>query len=314
VTLQLEVADSGCGIAEGQLQRIFDPFVQAAHSPAGSKGTGLGLAITRSFVGLMGGEIGVESELGKGSLFHVALPVALAEASEASVAVVSHPAVIGLAEDQPEWRILVVEDNPDNRLLLTSQLMQAGFTVREAENGQEGVSLFEQWHPHLIWMDIRMPVMDGYEATVRIRRLSGGDEVKIVALTASAFKEQREKILETGCDDVVHKPYQAHEIFDAMARQLGVKYRYEKEGEETAVVSPTRLSSQMLMKLSPELRHELYKSARLLDDKRVIEVVDQIQVIDSGTAAALRQMTENFAFDQVLLLLEEDVDDNETGD
>jgi DNA-binding response OmpR family regulator len=154
-------------------------------------------------------------------------------------------------------------------------------------------------------MDIRMPVMDGYEATIRIRELPGGGDVKIVALTASAFKEQREKILETGCDDVVHKPYQAHEIFDTLARQLGVKYRYEEEGEKTAVESPPRLSSQMLMKLPPELRHELHKSALLLDDKRVIKVVDQIQEIDSGTAAALRQMTENFAFDQVLLLLEE---------
>jgi CheY-like chemotaxis protein len=217
-----------------------------------------------------------------------------------------------MAEDQPEWRILVVEDNPDNRLLLTSQLMQAGFTVREAENGQEGVALFEQWRPHLIWMDIRMPVMDGYEATIRIRQLPGGDEVKIVALTASAFKEQREKILEAGCDGVVHKPYQAHEIFDVLAWQLGVKYLYEEEGEETAVESPPRISSQMLMKLPPELRHELRESALLLDDKRVIEVVDQIQMIDSNTAAALRQMTENFAFDQVLLLLEEGVDDEET--
>ncbi|MEJ2693854.1 MAG: ATP-binding protein, partial [Candidatus Thiodiazotropha sp.] len=197
VTLQLEVADSGSGIADTQLQRIFDPFIQAAHSSTGAKGTGLGLAITRSFVKLMGGEIGIESKLGEGSLFHVELPVALAKATQVKVAVVSHPAVVRLAEDRPEWRILIVEDSLENRLLLRSLLMQVGFTVREAENGKEGVSLFEQWHPHLIWMDIRMPVMDGYEATIRIRELPGGDTVKIVALTASAFKEQREKILET---------------------------------------------------------------------------------------------------------------------
>jgi signal transduction histidine kinase/DNA-binding response OmpR family regulator len=309
VTLQLEVADSGSGIAEEQLQRIFDPFVQAAHSPSGTKGTGLGLAITRSFVELMGGKIGVESKLGEGSLFRVELPVALVEAAEASVAMISQPSVIGLAEDRPEWRILIVEDNPDNRLLLTSQLMQVGFTVREAQNGQEGISLFEQWRPHLIWMDIRMPVMDGYEATIRIRQLPGGDEVKIVALTASAFKEQREKILEAGCDDVVHKPYKAHEIFDVLARQLGVKYLYEEKRKETAVESPPRLSRKMLLKLPRVLRKELHISALLLDDKRVIEVVNQIQEIDSDTAAALRHMTENFNFDKVLLLLGEDFDE-----
>jgi hypothetical protein len=126
VSLQLNVKDSGSGIAEGQLEHIFEPFVQVGHSPRGTKGTALGLAITRSFVELMGGEVSVESTLGEGSLFRVVLPVALAESSEASVAVMAHPTVIGLAEDQPEWRILVVEDNPDNRLLLTSQLMQAG--------------------------------------------------------------------------------------------------------------------------------------------------------------------------------------------
>jgi signal transduction histidine kinase/DNA-binding NarL/FixJ family response regulator len=306
VTLQLEVVDSGSGIAEEQLQRIFDPFVQAAHSPSGTKGTGLGLAITRSFVELMGGKIGVESKLGEGSLFRVELPVALAEPSEASVAVVSHPSVIGLVEDQHEWRILIVEDNPDNRLLLTSQLMQVGFTVREAENGQQGISLFEQWRPHLIWMDIRMPVMDGYEATIKIRQLPGGDEVKIVALTASAFREQREKILEVGCDDVVHKPYKAYEIFDVLSRQLGVKYLYEEKSEDIAVEPPPRLSKKTMLKLPRKLRQELYISSLLLDEKRVIKVVNQIQEIDSDIAVALRQMVENFTFDKVLLLLDEE--------
>jgi CheY-like chemotaxis protein len=310
VTLQLEVKDSGSGIAQGQLQHIFEPFVQAGHSPRGTKGTGLGLAITRSFVKLMSGQIGVESKLGEGTLFRVELPVALAEASEATVAATARPAVLGLAQDQPEWRILVVEDNPDNRLLLTSLLTQTGFQVREAVDGQEAVSLFEQWQPHFIWMDIRMPVMDGYEATALIRELPGGDAVKIVALTASAFKEQHDKIIKAGCNDVVHKPFQIHELFDVMTRVLGVNYLYEKEEKAVAAKPPATLNRKQLLNLPPEIRQELHEAAILLDDRRVIEVANQIEGIDAGIATAFRQLTENFAFDQILKLLDED-DPNE---
>jgi PAS domain S-box-containing protein len=306
VTLQLEVEDSGCGIAETQLQRIFEPFVQAGHSPLSAKGTGLGLAITHSFVELMGGQIGVESKLGEGSLFRVKLPVALTEATEARVTAEVRPTVLGLAQGQPEWRILVVEDNPDNRLLLTSLLTQTGFQVREAEDGQEAVSLFEQWRPHFIWMDIRMPVMDGYEATTQIRRLPGGDAVKIVALTASAFKEQHEKIMKAGCDDVVHKPFQIHELFDVMARLLGVEYLSEEKEEEAVAKPPATLTRKQLLSLPLELRQELYDAATLLDDNCVVELAEQVEEIDSGIAVALRELTENFAFDQILRLIDGD--------
>jgi signal transduction histidine kinase/DNA-binding response OmpR family regulator len=302
VTLQLEVEDSGPGINEVQLKRIFEPFVQANHSNTGIKGTGLGLAITRSFVELMDGEISVKSKVDQGSLFRVELPVAVAEKPEASGTTPPRPAMLKLAEGQPRWRIMVVEDNPDNRLLLTSQLTQARFEVREAKNGQEGVTLFEQWRPDLIWMDIRMPVMDGYEATSRIRKLPGGDKVKIVALTASAFKEQHEKILAAGCDDVLHKPYQVQEVFDAMIRLLNISFVLEENKEETAAKPTTEIK---LSNLSPELRQELHKSALLLDEKYFIEKVEQIEDSEAGIIETLRHLAENFAFDQILALLEE---------
>ena len=216
VTLQLEVEDSGPGIAPDQLERIFQPFVQAGHSAASTKGTGLGLTITKSFAELMGGEIHVKSIPGKGSLFCVNLPVALAEAADVASAETARPEVRGLAPGQPMRRLLVVDDNAENRLLLSSLLKQVGFEVREAENGEEAVTLFKEWKPHLIWMDMRMPVMDGYEATAKIRELPGGNTVKIVAITASAFKEQRKTIIEAGCNEVVHKPFKSHEIFDAI--------------------------------------------------------------------------------------------------
>jgi CheY-like chemotaxis protein len=124
---------------------------------------------------------------------------------------------MGLEEGQAIRRLLIVEDQQENRLLLHKLLAPHGFDLREAVNGQEVVDLFTRWHPHLIFMDIRMLIMDGREATRKIRALPCGEAVKIVALTASAFKEQRKSILQAGCDDVVLKPFQAHELFDAMA-------------------------------------------------------------------------------------------------
>ena len=209
VTLQLEVEDCGTGIASENIDRVFEPFVQAGRSPTSTKGTGLGLSITKSFVELMNGEISLESAPGKGSLFCVKLPVALAEAAETSGAELARPEVLGLESGQPDWRILVVEDNLENRLLLGGLLKQAGFTLREAEDGEQAVSLFKKWRPHFIWMDMRMPVMNGYKATKKIRSLPGGEMVKIVAITASAFKEQHQTILEAGCDAIVHKPFKA---------------------------------------------------------------------------------------------------------
>ena len=126
----------------------------------------------------------------------------------------------------------MADDNRANLLLLKSLLEEVGFLVLEAKNGQEAVAAFKKEAPDLIWMDMRMPVLDGYEATRLIRGLPGGEAVKIVAITASAFKEQRPDILAAGCDEMVYKPFQDHEIFETMARLLDVKYLYEEEGEQ----------------------------------------------------------------------------------
>ncbi|MET0092115.1 MAG: ATP-binding protein, partial [Sedimenticola sp.] len=226
-TLLLEIEDTGPGISEDQLEHIFEPFFQTATSPNEAEGTGLGLAITKSFVELMNGTITVESEPGRGSLFRVELPVVLADASEITGLNETRAQVLGLEAGQPEWRVLVVEDNPENCLLMTSLLEKAGFEVMQAQNGEIAINLFQQWKPNFIWMDMRMPVMDGYEATARIRELPGGDSVKIVAITASAFQEQRKKILDAGCDDIMHKPFHALDFFDCMGSLLGVFFYYD---------------------------------------------------------------------------------------
>jgi len=147
VTLQLEVKDSGPGIETDRLKHIFKPFVQAGHSSSEPKGTGLGLGISKFFVEMMDGKIYVESRPGEGSVFRIELPVALAEATETKGIGMTKPTVLGLEASQPEWRILVVEDNDENRQLLTLQLLNVGFDVREAINGEEAIVMFEQWQP-----------------------------------------------------------------------------------------------------------------------------------------------------------------------
>ncbi len=304
LALHLEVKDTGPGIAPEQMERIFEPFVQAKRLKTDTKGTGLGLAICKSFVELLDGDISAESEVGKGSLFNVCIPVTLADAAEVVDLKAIRPTVLGLESGQPAWRILVVEDSAENRLLLSSILQQAGFETREAENGLEAVDLYQKWHPHFIWMDMRMPVMDGYEATATIRELPGGSAVKIVAITASAFKEQRKNIIEAGCDDVVHKPVQSHEIFESMAHQLGARYIYEAQNQDT-LVEAAALTVEMMAGLPAHLREALRLPAQYLDASATNQVVERIRSNHPETADGLQLLVEEFSFDQIMKLLNE---------
>jgi len=215
--------------------------------------------------------------------------------------------VLGLEPGQTAWRILVVEDNIENRLLLSGLLTAIGFEIREAENGEQGAAIFEQWRPHFIWMDMRMPVMDGYHATAKIRALPGGDAVKIVAITASAFKEQHHKILAAGCDQVVHKPFRSHEIFDAMAEHLGVRFLYEKETEAEQAAPAITTTSEMVAGLSAELRQALTEAARNLDIAATAQVIEEIRSDHPEIADGLQLLAESFRFGQILELL------NKTG-
>jgi PAS domain S-box-containing protein len=300
--LQLEVADSGQGIAPEIQERIFEPFYQIGQIQAIS-GTGLGLAISKSFVKMMTGEIRVDSTPGRGALFRVELPVVLADSVEVLVVGATGPAVLGLATGQATRRILVVEDNSANRLLLYSLLREAGFEVREAENGEEAIDLFEQWQPHLIWIDMRMPVLDGYAATRRIRDLPGGEAVKIVAITASAFKEQCQNILAAGCDEIVYKPFRDHEIFETMARLLDVKYLYDEKGEEATRKEGVELTAEMLAELPPELLQELREAALTLDRQAIIAVIEGIEPVSLDTAKGLRTLADNFQLGLICDLL-----------
>ncbi len=299
IRLVLEVEDTGIGIAPEDQARIFDVFVQAGQSAA-QKGTGLGLSITQQFVQMMGGSIQVESSIGNGSLFRVEFPVQEAEEPEAVAPIEDRGQVLDLAPGQPDYRILIVEDKRENWLLLQRILEDAGFQVRIAENGAQGVEMFRTWQPHLIWMDIRLPVMGGLEATGRIRALENGRRVKIVGLTASAFIQQREEFLAAGLDDLLRKPYRREHIFDCMARHLGLQYVY-KEGARVGAAEPVAaLRPEVLAMLPETLRKELADALVRLDAGPIREVIDRVSKLDSQLGEVLSRCAKRFAYTEIL--------------
>jgi len=301
--LILEVEDSGIGISPADLARVFEAFVQAGKTSA-HQGTGLGLAISRQFVQLMGGDLTVHSTLGKGSVFRAEFPVELAEKSELLALKQDRGLVAGLEPGQADYRILIVEDQVENQQLLKKLLDSVGFQVKIAENGLEAVELFQSWSPHFIWMDRRMPVMDGVEATRRIRRLKGGQAVKISALTASAFKEQQQEMLDAGMDDFVRKPYRFDEIYDCMAKHLGLKYRYYTDTAEAKDESPAKLSADRLAHLPLVLRQALRNALETLDSEDIMAAIRQIGQIDEDLGRTLSRLTDYFDYPAIVEALD----------
>ena len=237
--LIIEVQDTGCGIALEEQSMLMQPFVQIGIQNQ-QTGTGLGLAISRQLIELMGGNLSLTSSLGQGSTFTVNVPVQLAPLENKPELKPMRGKVTGLAPEQPPCRVLVVEDQEVNQMLLKRLLESVGFQVQLAVNGADAIEQFIAWHPHFIWMDRRMPVMDGLEATRRIRALPGGNQVKIAAITASSFKEEDAQMSEAGFDAVVHKPYRANEIYDIMGKQLDIKYIYKNSTRDETMNTKIR--------------------------------------------------------------------------
>ncbi len=300
--LLIEVEDSGPGISADDQQRLFQPFVQVGDETA-RQGTGLGLAIARQFARLMDGEIVVDSTPGEGSVFRVDLPLQLASEDEVrQLGQQEHGTAIALAPGQPRYRILIAEDQPENRLLLERLMTDLGLPVRCVGNGEDCVRLFESWQPDLIWLDRQMPVMDGLEAARRIRAMNGGDKVRIVAVTASVFKEQRSDVLAAGIDDMVRKPYRFSEIHDCMARQLGAEFVVQPPAEEPLRAEP--LTPQCLSGVPAALRDGLREALESLHGDRIEGLVARIASIDAALGARLDSLAHDFDYSTILCALE----------
>ncbi|HBW57850.1 MAG TPA: hybrid sensor histidine kinase/response regulator, partial [Oscillatoriales bacterium UBA8482] len=225
ITLNFKIRDTGVGISEAELPKLFEAFTQTQAGKESQEGTGLGLAISRKFVQLMGGDISVVSELGKGTTFRFTIQVKPGQDINTDL-LKTRQKVLGLSPGQPTYKILIVDDKEINCLLLIKLLEPLGFELKIASNGKEAIAIWNQWEPHLIFMDMRMPIMDGYEATKQIKSTTKGNATAIIALTASVLEEEKAIVLSAGCDDFMRKPFTEDQIFGVLAKHLGVQYIY----------------------------------------------------------------------------------------
>ncbi|HLO50533.1 MAG TPA: response regulator [Kamptonema sp.] len=320
--LLFEIEDTGAGIALEEIDNLFKPFVQTESGRKAQEGTGLGLPISKQFVQLMGGDITVNSDVGKGSIFKFNIEISLPDTVELQGSEATRQ-VIGLEAGQPEYRILAVDDRLESRLLLVRLLTSLGFSVRAAENGAVALDLWSSWEPHLILMDMRMPVMDGYEATKHIKSHLKGQATVIIALTASAFDEERSVILSAGCDDFVAKPFREQVILEKMAKYLGVRYVYEEQvlsalpaGKQSSPLKNGGVStgnadtffmleSSSFQVMPLEWIDELYQAADCVDNDTIFQLLAQISSDRANFRNALAELVNNFRCDRIIDLIDE---------
>ncbi|MBI5068058.1 MAG: response regulator [Deltaproteobacteria bacterium] len=296
--LRFEVEDTGPGIRPEDRERIFLPFVQAGDRPP-AEGAGLGLAICKQYVELLGGTLGVESEPGRGSLFHFEIPVTVLAARELTPPP-RHARVVGLAPGQPRRRLLVAEDQPESRLLLRRLLAPLGFEVRVVSDGLEAVKAFEEWHPDLVWMDIRMPRLDGLEATRRIRAHPEGARTRIIALTAHALEEERVQIMAAGFDAFIRKPYREAEVFEALATHLGTRFLYERE---PGAADPGLPDAAAIAALPEATLRALEEALLGLDHDAILRAIEAVRPLDGALASALAAVARDLQYGRLVRLV-----------
>ncbi|MBN3889296.1 MAG: response regulator [Nostoc sp. JL31] len=392
--LFFEIQDTGCGIAPQELDLLFEAFEQTEIGRKFQQGTGLGLAISRKYVQLMGGDITVTTTPGVGSTFAFDVQIALTCPREIPINQIKSQ-IRALAFSEKVYRILVVDDSKESRILLVKILTSLGFEVNEATDGSEAIANWESWQPHLIFMDMRMPVMDGYEATRIIKareighgttntsrrfpklkqlvssasqylaeELTGsgeGEALKVVrqesstpettgviendpsgtstlrsrmpttlappynfsrtmpdssntntiiiALTASAFEEERQKILSIGCDDFIRKPFKQEVLLEKLSKHLGLKYTNQVETTNTVVVNQaTQIFVSVaellghLSQMSPEWLQQLHYAAASCSDELILELLKQIPSDNAQVFQVLRDLANNYQFEKIMEL------------
>ncbi|MCY7285608.1 MAG: response regulator [Cyanobacteria bacterium CAN_BIN43] len=319
--LFFEVEDTGFGIAADEMSDLFEAFKQTRSGRQSQEGTGLGLRISRRFIQLMDGEITVRSELGKGSCFCFHIQVKLAETIPVTTSIelpsTDRPVTAKLG--QGNHRILIVEDNVLNRLLLNKLLSSLGFEIQEAEDGQAAIALWQEWQPHLIFMDMYMPIVDGYEATQKIRELeekhnahnaptsvSSRSLTKIIALTASVSVEKRQKSLSAGCDDFVSKPFRLEELLEVLSKHLDLQF----SKDTTSAIAPPSMAPEPNYKVDAaalavmpvEWIAQLHFTAAQGSDVGSLKLIAQIPPEYTSLIKALNNLVEQYQFDQLVAL------------
>jgi PAS domain S-box-containing protein len=297
--LRVEVEDTGPGISIDDQNKLFRYFEQTKTGQQAGTGTGLGLAISREFVRLMGGDIMMSSQVGRGSIFIIHLPLTEGEA-QAVQAKDSLRHVLRLQPGQETCRVLIADDIEDNRQLLAQLLAPVGFEIRLATNGVEAVQEFEEWRPHLILMDFRMPVVDGHEAIRRIRGMAGGEDTKIIAVTASAMDDNRQELMGIGADDFIGKPFREAELFQKIHVHVGVEYHYAEDPTAAAQGEVAELTPDFLADWPQEIIDSMREAVITADLDQLLATIQEMETRDPRIAQGLRRLAESFQYQKLL--------------
>jgi PAS domain S-box-containing protein len=296
--LVTEIQDSGAGISKSEMGRLFRHFEQTSAGIATGGGTGLGLALSRELAVLMGGDISVASEAGKGSLF--TFHVGMRKGEGLAVNAVNSRRIIGIRDRQEAHRILVVDDRAENRQVVAKLLGYAGFQTKEAVNGKEAITLFSEWEPHLVLMDMRLPVMNGYEATRRIKLTDRGKKTPIVVLTASSFDEEKKNEIAGFIQGYIRKPFHEEELFAVIGDILGIEYNYEDEMDSPSPgngVDGVGMSDQDLAGLPDPLLEKMRSALAVADFNLVAELIGSIDAHHSALARRLSLLAGKYDFE-----------------
>jgi signal transduction histidine kinase/response regulator RpfG family c-di-GMP phosphodiesterase len=297
-----KVEDTGIGIAAEDIKKIFLPFQQAGDPKYRAEGTGLGLAITKTLVDMMGGELHVDSTLGEGSTFWVALALPVVAGLQ-PIEQIAKPVIIGyqLANRQSKIQILVVDDKWENRSMLINFLTPLGFEVVEAGNGEEGLKKTREVCPDLIIMDLMMPGMDGFEAVRQIRQLPEQQQIAIIAASASVFDHHRQDSLTAGCNEFIGKPIHEEELLDCIQKYLHLTWVYEQPDSLAATESPV-VAETTWVNPSVEQAQTLYNLAMMGDINGILEQAEQLEQLGTQflpVVNKLRDLANSFDIGQL---------------
>jgi signal transduction histidine kinase/DNA-binding response OmpR family regulator len=296
--LIFEVEDTGRGMSAEELPHLFEAFWQPeAESAAREGGTGLGMPISLEYARLMGGELTVKSEVGRGTLFRLEVPVGAGAGALKSPAADTRR-VTGIRGGP--HRVLVADDNADNRRLITTLLDEVGLAHREVAAGTEAVSAWKEWEPDLVLMDLRMPDVDGYEATRRIKAADTDGRTKVIVVSASVLDQDPVRARDAGADGFVWKPFTANELFEQIAAVTGCTLEY---AEAAPAQVGDELSRERVVGIDAALRGRMRDAVERADARALGGAISELAARDAELAAALRALAERYEYDRLAGLL-----------
>ncbi len=307
--LLFEIEDTGAGIKQDELSTLFKPFAQTETGRTSQEGTGLGLSISHKFVRLMHGDISVSSQLGVGSIF--SFDILVKPAKTKLLGQQNEKEVIGLTADQPRYRILVVDDNQDHRQVVWQLLESVGFDVKTAVNGMEAVEIWQDWQPHLICMDMQMPIIDGFQATKMIKSQDKEQNTIIIALTANIFEEERATSLSLGCDDFILKPFRFPVLLAKLEEHLQVRYLYQESATNnfSNLIQPqlphTVLTAEDLAEMTVQWLNQIHEAAQIADCQILQQLITEIEQEHDEIALGLNSWLSEFRIDKIAQVAEE---------